>query len=110
MFKPVTGAQLEEFDEETRELFQKRSSSVALTAQLATTKRLERNHLPVIVCDPSSNEHLVKIENENKGFLLKYFGMVTFFTMACGQYMKAYYPYGIIVRRSMNVSPMQKAL
>jgi hypothetical protein len=48
MFKPVTGSDLNNFDEETRKLFSRRESDHRLTAALLTLPRTSRNNLPVV--------------------------------------------------------------
>ena len=70
--------------------------------------RKERNHLPVVV-DAKNNKYLQALEKGNTNFPYYYFGSFLFFAIGCHQYAKSYYPYGIIVRRSINVSPAQKA-
>ena len=55
MFKPVTGAALEAFDEETRSLYSKRKNDYRESAALALMKRPERNHLPVVISDAKEN-------------------------------------------------------
>jgi hypothetical protein len=48
MFKPVTGSDLNNFDEATKALYSKRQSDPRLTHQLLSLPRVTRNHLPVI--------------------------------------------------------------
>ena len=48
-FKPVTGAELKNFDDETRQLYSKRVSDERLTTLLLKMDRnTDRNYLPVI--------------------------------------------------------------
>ena len=49
MFKPVEGADLDNFDEETKELYGKRANDEKLSYLLRIMPRKQRNHLPVIV-------------------------------------------------------------
>ena len=118
MFKPVTGSAKDAFDEETQALFSKRTNDDRLSAALAQMKRPQRNHLPVLISDSASNPHLQKEQQQMDRFPYYMFGMCTFFgrlvldnnlVLASNQFMKGYYPYGIIARRSMVVSPATKA-
>ena len=58
MFKPVTGDALKNFDEETRNMYQRRQSDSRLTAALLTLPRVSRNNLPVVAGpdDPTVKE------------------------------------------------------
>ena len=56
MFKPVTGAELAAFDEETRELYAKRPQDKRISHMLTVIPRKQRNHLPVII-DAENNEY-----------------------------------------------------
>lgn len=49
MFKPVSGADLEAYDPETRELFRRRFHDPRLTVALMKIPRRARNHLPIYV-------------------------------------------------------------
>ena len=69
MFKPVTGAALENFDEETQQLFKKRDNDARVSYILALAKRTERNHLPVVISNPADNEYLVKAQKQSDGFV-----------------------------------------
>ena len=68
MFKPVTGKALDNFDEETQELYKKRDSDPRVSYILALAKRPERNHLPVVISNPQDNEYLVRAQKQHDGF------------------------------------------
>ena len=53
MFKPVTGAALQDFDEQTQRLYAKRQSDPRFTEALLTAPRTTRNYLP-LVADPET--------------------------------------------------------
>ena len=56
-FKPVDGAELRDFDDETRKLYMKRVSDERLTTALIKLNRnTDRNYLPVISSDPTQYE------------------------------------------------------
>lgn len=48
MFKPVSGSDLANFDQETRNLYARRASDPRLTHALLTLPRTSRHHLPVV--------------------------------------------------------------
>ena len=49
MFKPVSGAALNDFDEETKDLFMKRQSNPRMSYALSVIPRPNRLNLPVII-------------------------------------------------------------
>ena len=49
MFKPVTGEALNDFDDETKELYSKKTHDPRLSYVLAAMPRRNRHNLPVIV-------------------------------------------------------------
>ena len=49
MFKPVTGAELDAFDPETRELYRLRETDPQSTLELLTIPRRARHHLPLFI-------------------------------------------------------------
>ena len=57
MFKPVSGADLSQFDDETRELYSKRSTDPRLSYVLSVVPRPNRMNLPVIV-DGENNQYI----------------------------------------------------
>lgn len=99
MFKPVTGNELLQFDAETRALYSKRQSDPRLTHALLTLPRASRNHLPVVA---NENDPTVRTNAEYAAsFPYKLLGMAAFFIFAANQFSKIYFPYGIILRRSV---------
>ena len=99
MFKPVTGVHLNEFDDETRALYAKRQSDPRLTHALLNLPRTSRNHVPII----ASQDHPTVVDNKAyiSTFFYKVLAAAGFMTFACHQFTKAYFPYGIILRRSI---------
>lgn len=69
MFKPVAGSELNQFDQETRNLFRRRESDPRDSADLARIPRRQRHHLPVIV--DSSNPEVQEWENESRNMWWK---------------------------------------
>ena len=106
MFKPVTGADLREFDEETRNLYAKRQTDTRITGNLLAMPRITRNYLPVV----ASPDHPYMKDKEAyiANYPLKIAASCSFFTFACWQFTKAYYPYGIILRNSIPTTPMKQ--
>jgi hypothetical protein len=99
MFRPVTGADLQKFDVETRNLYQRRQSDSRLTAALLTLPRISRNHLPVVA---GPNDPTVKARSEYAArFPYMMVGLVGFYVFAANQFSKIYFPYGIVLRRSI---------
>ena len=105
-FRPVTGAQLNAFDEETRQLYRKRASDVRHTEYLQKLDRnMDRNNLPVISNPPTPyDEHR---DAYHRTFLLKTGAFLGFSTFAMIQFSKAYFPLGIILRNSIPTSMAQ---
>ena len=81
MFKPVTGEALNEFDEETRELYSKKTHDPRLSYVLSVIPRKNRYNLPVIV-DTDNNQYMHELEASNKWFKWQYIGLCGFFTFA----------------------------
>ena len=81
MFSPVSGPQLQQFDEETRRLYAKRESDPRLTANILTLRRPGRHHLPVI----APNDHPTVKEREEylAWFPYKLMAGTGFFIYAC---------------------------
>ena len=104
MFKPVTGEALNDFDDETKELYSKKTHDPRLSYVLSVMPRRNRHNLPVIV-DTDNNQYIQDLETSVNRFKWWYLGTLSFFTFACMQFQKAYYPYGIIVRRSVPTTP-----
>lgn len=99
MFKPVTGNDLLQFDAETRALYAKRQSDVRLTHALLTLPRASRNHLPVVA--NQNNPTVRSFAEYQASFPYQLMGMAAFFIFAANQFSKIYFPYGIILRRSV---------
>ena len=75
MFKPVSGAELTQFDQETRNLFRMRESDPRVTQALLTLPRTYRNYVPVLAHE--GNAFIAERENYQKWFPFKLFlGMV----------------------------------
>ena len=108
MFKPVTGQELDNFDEETRDLYAKRSQDEKTSYILRVMPRKQRNHLPVIVDE--NNKYLQELQKANYNFPWKMLMLFGAFSVACTQYQKSYYPYGIIARRSVPISAQSKVM
>ena len=105
MFKPVSGEQLASFDAETIALYTRRPMNVPLTTTLLKMPRTARNHLP-IVAHPS--HPYIKQRNDYLAtFPYKMFGFFLFGSYAMQQFTKIYFPYGIILRRSIPSTWMQ---
>ena len=56
MFKPVRGADLDNFDEETKSLYARRENDPRLSYVLSTIVRKNRHSLPVVVDE--NNEYI----------------------------------------------------
>ena len=57
MFKAVTGADLQNYDSETRDLYAKRHNDPRLSYVLSVVPRRQRHNFPVYVAD-ENNEYL----------------------------------------------------
>ena len=103
MFKAVQGADVSQFDEETRRLYARRESDWRASDYLLRMPRTTRNYLPVIVSD----DHPFKKQKEAylSSIPLKVATFTTFFAYASWQFSKAFYPYGIVLRRSIPTTP-----
>ena len=81
-FKPVAGAQLRDFDEETIQLYKKRASDERLTTRLLQTdRRKDRNNLPVL--SSTLTQWQKDRESYNSTFLFKTALLVGFFVFSC---------------------------
>ena len=107
MFKPVTGSALNAFDEETRNLFAKRQSDPRLTHALLTLPRAHRNHLPVIANE--NNPTVKEFSDYANKFPYMLIGGAAFYIFAANQFSKIYFPYGIVLRRSIPQTWQQYA-
>ena len=114
MFKQVSGEELASFDPETRELFTRREANPQTTFELMQIPRRARNHLPIFL-DKDRNPRFAALEKEHNNFWWKFmlsFGVFGKFAsiaqksvaFACNEFSKIYYPYGIILRRSVPQS------
>ena len=103
MFKAVQGAEVSQFDEETRRLYAKRESDWRSSDYLLRMPRITRNYLPVIV----NQDH--PFTKQKDAYLnsipLRVATFTAFFTFASWQFSKAFYPYGIVLRRSIPTTP-----
>ena len=68
MFKPVTGEALNDFDDETKELYSKKTHDPRLSYVLSVMPRRNRHNLPVIV-DTDNNQYIQDLE-ETTGFIV----------------------------------------
>ena len=105
MFKAVSGPELKDFDEETRKLYSKRESDVRYTEALLRNPRTYRNYLPVVA---NGHPYLQEKESYLASLPWKMAAGMGFFTFATYQFSKAFYPYGIILRKSIPTTPMQQ--
>jgi len=103
MFKPVTGAGLSAFDAETIALYRKRETDPQTTLDLLTIPRRARHHLPIFL-DKESNKQVVEWERQHEQYWWKIILGFAYFTFAANEFSKIYYPYGIILRRSIPIS------
>ena len=80
-------------------MYAKRPHDENLTTALLRLRRPSRHHLPVV----APNDHPVIREREEylASFPYKLMGGLFFFTYACNQFSKIYFPYGIVLRRSI---------
>ena len=99
LFRKVQGDQLNNFDPETVEFYKKRASPEHLTTRFLTMNREYRNRLPVLASKdhPFVKEHDAYLSSLPTKVLLAF----SFFSFATYQFSKIYFPYGIIVRRSI---------
>ena len=114
MFKPVTGDALSNFDPETIEFFRKRESDEQTTLALMQAPRRARHHLPIYI-DKDKNPTVSMWESQHNQFWWKILLGGAFFCkrendfdisigFAANEFSKIYYPYGIILRRSIPIS------
>ena len=108
MFKAVTGTDLHQYDSETQDLYKKRENDPRLTYVLSTVPRRARHNMPVLTSD-DNNEYLLKLQNQRDNFNWKLMVTSGVFTFCCFRFTKAFYPYGIIARRSVPTTPMRQA-
>ena len=106
-FTPVSGAELQSFDEETRQLYSKRVSDERLTTRLLQLHRnTDRNYLPVIA-NPVTQWQQDR-ESYQRTLGLKTLAFFGFGIFAMRQFSKAYFHLGIILRNSIPQTPAQK--
>ena len=106
LFQPVTDTR--NFDAETVKLYSKRASDPRLTERLIQMHRnVDRNNLPVVSNPPTQYE--LERDSYLKWYPFKVTAAFAFTMWASWQFTKAYFPYGIILRRSIPTSPLQKA-
>ena len=99
MFKPVSTADLSNYDAETIQMYRRRTHDSRLNAALLSLPRRSRNYLPIVT---NPNDATAKTFTEDgPKFCLQYFALCGFFMFACNQFTKIYFPYGIILRRSI---------
>ena len=65
MFKPVTGAELDAFDPETRELYRLRETDPQSILELLTIPRRARHHLPLFI-NRERNPQVVEYEKQHE--------------------------------------------
>ena len=81
-FTPVSGADLQNFDEETRSLYAKRSSDERLTTSLIKMHRnTDRNYLPVVANPVTQWEQ--DRDSYQKTIVLKGLCLIGFGVFAC---------------------------
>ena len=99
MFKPVASADFQNFDAETIQAFRRRDNDPRLNAALLALPRRTRNYLPTVT---NPNDPAAKAYSEDgPKFLMQYLALGTFFMYASTQFTKIYFPYGIVLRRSI---------
>ena len=99
-FKPVSASESKNFDEETIRLYQKRASDERLTTKLIQLNRnVDRNYLPVIANPVTQYEQ--DRASYQRTFAIKTFAFLALSCFAMHQFSKAYFPLGIILRRSI---------
>ena len=99
-FTPVSGAELQQFDEETRRLYSKRSSDARLTERMLSMHRnVDRNYLPAIANPVTQFEQ--DREAYQRTIVPKTLAFFAFSVFAMRQFSKAYFPLGIILRNSI---------
>ena len=103
MFKPVVGDELLKFDPETIELFRRRDTDPQTTIELLSIPRRARHHLPMYV-DKTKNKEVVAWEKEHEQFWWKLLLGFGYFAFAANEFSKIYYPYGLIIRRSIPIT------
>ena len=106
MFKPVTD--FSQYDQETVNLYSKRPNDPRLTYILSACPRKGRHNFPVLNAE-ESNPYLEKLQRDRDNFKYKFFFGFAVFAFACHRFSKAYYPYGIIVRRAVPTTQLQQA-
>ena len=99
LFRKVEADEFGKYDPETVQLYSKRQSPEHLTTTLLKINREYRNRLPVL----ASKDHPFVKEHDQTINSLAWKGILgfCFFSLATYQFSKIYFPYGIIVRRSI---------
>ena len=106
-FVPVSSSELKQFDAETIQLYRKRDSDPRLTETLLKLNRKnDRSSLPA-VANPLT-EWQKDRESYLRWFPIKSLAFMAFFVYAQRQFTKAYFPYGIILRRSIPTTLAQQ--
>uniref|UniRef100_A0A7S3FUS3 Uncharacterized protein n=1 Tax=Strombidium rassoulzadegani TaxID=1082188 RepID=A0A7S3FUS3_9SPIT len=100
MFKEVQGSELSNYDQETIDLYRKRENDPRVSLLLKHTPRPWRHNLSVEV-EGKGNPYIEKLERDSRLFNYKFLAFYAFWSFSCFQFTKAYYPYGIIARRSI---------
>ena len=77
MFKPVKDDELNNFDDETRELYTRRHHDPRISYQLAVAIRRNRHNLPIVV--DQENPYIQRMQRERDTFNVKYLCALTFF-------------------------------
>lgn len=98
MFKPVTDAEKANFDAETVAMYSRRPSDPKLTDMLLNMPRPQRKHLPVVAGPEHTNK---KFTESAMFFPVAFLGAGAFYIYAANQFSKIYFPYGIVLRRSI---------
>ena len=105
MFKPVTGSDLSKFDDETRDLFARKDSDWRITDSLLKIPRTTRNYLPIVA--KADHPYYQEKEAFFASLHWKLLAGMTVFGVAPWQFSKAYYPFGIVLRRSIPTTPLK---
>ena len=93
----------EQFDDETQELYRMRPTTDQQQLLATLDRRIaDRMHFPIR--QQFSDEKYSKLANGSQAQVYKFLGYTAFFAFSLQQFIKAYYPYGYVLRASIPVS------
>ena len=105
-FTPVRGAELNEYDDETRQLYSLRTHDHRLSYALATIPRRNRHNLPVVV--NQENPMMQELQKARDNQFWRCLFASSFFSVGVWQFGKSKYPAGIIVRRAIPTTALKQ--